>query len=67
MLRKRLGARAPRVSTRTIPDWLVWLGSWISPTAAVLYPLLGLVRHSTAEKATCVLRFVPSAGMAECM
>ena len=54
VLRKRLGARARRAPTWTIPDWLIWLGSWISPTMATLYPLLGLVRHSTGEKATCV-------------
>ena len=66
MLRKRLCARAARVSTRTIPDWLIWLGSWFDPTAAALYPLLGLVRHSTAEKATCVRVPFHCAGLADC-
>ncbi len=60
VLRAELGARAARVPTWTIPDWLIWLGSWISPTAATLYPLLGLVRHSTADKATCVRFPFPS-------
>ena len=65
MLRAKLGARAARVPTWTIPDWLIWLGSFVSPTMATLYPLLGKVRHSTGEKATCV--HVPSqiAGLAE--
>ena len=66
LLRQRLGARAARAPKRTLPDWLIWIGSWVSPTMAALWPTLGLVRHATGEKATCVFHSPACAGPWRC-
>ena len=54
VLRARLGPAARRVPTWPMPDFVIWLGSFFSPTMALLYPQLGVVRNASGEKAKCV-------------
>ena len=60
MLRARLGPAARRLPTWPMPDFVIWLGSFLSPTLAMLYPQLGLIRNSSSEKARCFAAPEPS-------
>ena len=48
ILRNRLGAAARKVSTRTLPNWLVRLGALINPRAKQLVPLSIALGDGTA-------------------
>ena len=55
ILRERLGARAARVPTRTIPDFVVRLGAWFNPEMARLAPSLGIRHEYSSAKAERLL------------
>jgi dihydroflavonol-4-reductase len=59
LLRERLGDAARRVPVRTLPDRLVRLAGRVSPRLALVVPDLGVVRHTTGEKARTVLGWRP--------
>jgi dihydroflavonol-4-reductase len=55
VLRAELGAQAPRLSTRSVPDWLVRAASLFNPLAKAVVGELGSVRHQDASHAKAVL------------
>lgn len=55
VLRAELGAQAPRLSTRSVPDWLVRVASLFNPLAKAVVGELGSVRHQDASHAKTVL------------
>ena len=59
LLRERLGEDAKRVPTRQLPDWLVWVTSFVSRDAALVLPELGVVRTSVSDKARRMLGWQP--------
>lgn len=58
-LKARLGKAAARVSTRTLPDWLVRIVGLFSAEAAQVAPELGKVKNATSEKAIGMLGWAP--------
>jgi len=55
VLRAELGAQAPRLPTRSVPDWLVRVASLFNPLAKAVVGELGSVRHQDASHAKTVL------------
>jgi len=58
-LRERLGARATRVPTRTLPNWLVRLASRFVPEMRQLVPMLGRKHVYRSDKAQKLLGYRP--------
>jgi dihydroflavonol-4-reductase len=58
-LRSGLGAQAGKVPTRTLPDFVVRLSSFLNPQLRSLLPDLGRKNPLTSEKARRVLGFSP--------
>jgi len=59
VLKSRLGDRARRVPTRSLPDWLLRLSATFDPTVRMVTPELGKVRDCSAAHAKAVLGWVP--------
>ncbi|MGO4385421.1 SDR family oxidoreductase [Specibacter sp. RAF43] len=59
VLHSHLGADASRVSTRTLPNWLVRLASYGDPALRDYAPGLGLVKQVSNQKAREVLGWQP--------
>lgn len=59
MLRARMGRAGRRVSTRTLPNWLVRLGALRDPALRGSLPLLGRNLNATSQKATRLLGWSP--------
>lgn len=59
VLKERMGPVARRVSTRTLPNWLVRLGAFKDPALKGSVPLLGLTLNATSEKAMRLLGWAP--------
>jgi dihydroflavonol-4-reductase len=59
ILRRRLGPAARKVSTRTLPNWLVRFGALFNPKARQVVPLLGLNLNATSAKAQRLLGWSP--------
>ena len=59
ILRNRLGARAKKVPTRVLPNFLVKLVGYVDPTVKLVVPELGQKRNSSAEKAKRELGWKP--------
>ncbi len=59
VLKERMGPVARRVSTRTLPNWLVRLGAFKDPALKGSVPLLGLNLNATSEKAIRLLGWAP--------
>jgi len=59
LLKARMGTAARRVPTTTMPDWLIWMFSFVSAMAARVLPELGNVRHVNSEKASRLLGWSP--------
>lgn len=55
VLKERLGAKARKVPTRTLPNWLVRLFGKVDPLVAQIVPELGRQRPATAAKAVSLL------------
>jgi len=60
-LKQALGEPARRVSTRTIPDWLVRAASHFDASARQALPMIGRPHRSTSEKAQRLLGWKPRA------
>lgn len=58
-LKQGLGAEARRVSTRTIPDWVVRLAARFDDTARQAVPLIGRPHRATSAKAEQLLGWTP--------
>lgn len=58
-LKERLGARAAKVPTRQLPNWLVRLAARRAPELKLLLPELGKEKHATGEKAKRLLGWKP--------
>ena len=58
VLRAELGAQAPQVTTRDVPDWLVRVAALFNPLARAVVGELGSVRHHDASHAKAVLGWV---------
>jgi dihydroflavonol-4-reductase len=54
-----MGEAAKRVSTRTVPDWLMRVGSLFSPVVRQIVPELGKVKNASNEKPRRVLGWEP--------
>ncbi|MHB8528796.1 MAG: SDR family oxidoreductase [Caulobacteraceae bacterium] len=59
ILRRRLGDRAAKVPTRSVPDWIVRLVALIDPDLRTVTPGLGRRREFTSAKAREVLGWRP--------
>jgi len=59
VLKRRLGARARRVPTWQLPDWLVRLAALADPTVRQILPELGKVKNGTNAKARRLLGWAP--------
>lgn len=59
VLKRRLGARARRVPTWQLPDWLVRLAAIADPTVRQVLPELGKVKNATNAKARRLLGWTP--------
>jgi dihydroflavonol-4-reductase len=55
VLRKGLGPRAARVTTRNVPDWLVRVAALFNPLARAVVSELGSIRNQDASHAKAVL------------
>lgn len=58
-LKQGLGAEARRVSTRTIPDWVVRLAARFDDNARLAIPMLGRPHQATSAKAEKLLGWIP--------
>jgi len=59
VLRRRMGAAARKVPTRTLPSWLVRLAARRDRTLKGIVPLLGVNLNATSEKARRLLSWSP--------
>jgi nucleoside-diphosphate-sugar epimerase len=59
MLKRRLGARAARVPTSQLPNWMVKLVAMSDKEVAQIVPELGIAKNATAEKARRMLGWAP--------
>jgi nucleoside-diphosphate-sugar epimerase len=59
VLKSRMGARAKRVPTRELPDWLVRVAAMLDPAIRQILPELGKRKNATHEKATRILGWAP--------
>ncbi|MEZ4240496.1 MAG: NAD-dependent epimerase/dehydratase family protein [Myxococcota bacterium] len=59
ILREGVGDRAPRIPTRTAPDWLVRAAARFLPPLRELEPLLGRRMRYASDKARRVLGYAP--------
>ena len=59
LLKDKLGDKARNVSTRRLPDWIVRIAAFFSPTARNLVPQLGRYRNASNEKAKTLLGWWP--------
>lgn len=59
VLKRRLGARARRVPTWQLPDWLVRLAGLADPTVRQVLPELGKAKNGTSAKAGRLLGWAP--------
>lgn len=59
MLKQRLGARAAKVPTSQLPDWMVKLVALSDKEVAQIVPELGIAKNATAEKARRMLGWAP--------
>jgi dihydroflavonol-4-reductase len=59
LLKRELGAAAQKVSTRTMPDWVVRVAAWFSAGARNIAPQLGQRKNASNEKARTLLQWKP--------
>lgn len=59
ILKRRLGAKAAKVPTRELPNWMVWLASWSNPEIKQFLGELGVVKHMSGDKARRTLGWTP--------
>lgn len=59
VLKYRLGDRAKRVPTRSLPDWLLRIAARFDPTVRMVVPELGKVRACSSAHAKDALGWVP--------
>jgi len=59
LLRARLGAEARKVTTRSVPDFMVRIAALFNPLAKMVAGELGSVRNAEAAHAKAVLGWVP--------
>lgn len=59
VLRGRLGPAARKVSTRTLPNWVIRLGALFNPKVRQVVPLLGVNLNATSAKAQRLLGWRP--------
>ncbi len=58
-LKARLGAAAPRVPTRELPDWLLRIAALADPSIRQIIPELGKTKNATGDKARRLLGWAP--------
>lgn len=59
ILRERMGSAASKVSTKTLPNWLVRLGTRKNPKMKDILPMLSVNMNATSEKARRLLGWNP--------
>lgn len=58
-LKEQLGPRGKKISTKTLPNWVIRIAALFSPTAKNLVPQLGRYRNASNQKAKTVLQWLP--------
>jgi len=53
LLKANMGEAGRRVPTGVMPDWVIWLASFLDPGLKQLIPILGLSNASSNAKARC--------------
>ena len=59
VLKTRMGPMARRVPTRQLPNWVVRVGSLVSPQLRQMLPEVGKLKNGTHEKARRLLGWTP--------
>ena len=59
LFKEKLGGAAKNVSTKKLPDWVVRIAAFFSPTAKNLAPMLSRYRNASNEKAKRLLGWQP--------
>lgn len=59
VLKRRMGARAKRVPTLQLPDWLIRVAAMRDPSVRQILPELGKRKNATSEKARRMLGWTP--------
>ncbi|SRR6266404_1487196 len=59
MLKNKMGDEADRVTTKTLPDWLVRVAALFNPLAKSIVSQLGRVKNASNEKAKRLLGWAP--------
>jgi len=55
LLKAKMGEAGKRVPTGVMPDWVIWLASFLDPGLKQLIPILGLCNASSNAKARCAM------------
>lgn len=58
-LQEKIGGKAPNISTKALPDWVVRIAALFSSAAKSIVPLLGIYRNASNEKARTILGWSP--------
>ena len=59
LLKNELGDKGTRISTRTVPDWVLRIAALFNPTAKSIVPMLGRLRNASNAKAKTLLGWEP--------
>ena len=59
ILKNNLGDKAKHISTRSLPDWMVYVAAIFSPEARNVVPQLGRYRNASNDKAKTILGWKP--------
>lgn len=59
LLKERMGAKAQKVSTKLLANWLVRIAAWFNPAAKNIVSQLGRVKNASNEKAKTLLGWTP--------
>ena len=59
LLKKEFGDKARKVSTKTLPDWLVRFAALFSPTLRSVAGQIGKIKNASNEKAKTLLNWSP--------
>ena len=59
LLKDKMRDRAKKVTTKTLPNWILRIAALFSPVAKNIVPQLGRIKHASNEKAKTVLGWKP--------
>ena len=53
LLKAKMGEAGERVPTDVMPDWVIWLASYLKPDLRQIVPILGKKLAASNDKARC--------------